>query len=208
VAATNKLTNASDDRPTQPKHKKPSDSHTLHGKQHVKPYAQGQLDCLCGLYSIINAITLIVQPIEPISYGKSRKLFNIGIEFLRQHDCLDPALVNGISIRRWKQLASLLAKHASTNTLKLKIELPSPVGTKLSTKAIMGWIEASVAAGSPVLLHLGRRYQHYTVIAAINQHNIGLFDSWQLQRIKRNGCVRRHDMTASSMMRLTVQLRI
>ena len=72
----------------------------------------------------------------------------------------------------------------------------------------MRCIDIGIANGSAVLLHLGRRHQHYTVIAGVTSHNILLFDSWRLARAKRDGFVLRHDVTASTMMRLTVQLRI
>lgn len=205
MAAASKLTNTSNDRPTRPNHKKPNDSHKLEGLRQLAPYMQGELDSLCGLYSIINAIRLVLQPIAPVSSAKSSQLFEAGIEFLRQHDCLDPALVNGINIRRWKLLAALLAEQASTAKYSIAVETTK---RRMPARAIMRCIDDSIANGSPVLLHLGRRYQHYTVIAGMTPHSIMLFDSWRLARAKRVGFVKRHDVTASSMMRLTVHLRI
>ena len=205
MAAASKLTNASNDRPTRPKHKKPTSSHKLDGLQQLAPYVQGELDSLCGLYSIINAIRLVLYPVAPVSAAKSRKLFETGVEFLRQNDSLDPALVNGINIRRWKLLAALLAELASTAKWSIAVETTK---RRRSARAIMRCIDDSLVNGSPVLLHLGRRHQHYTVIAGITPHNVLLFDSWQMVRAKRGGFVKRHDVTATTMMRLTVQLRI
>lgn len=205
MAAANKLTNASNDRPTRPKHKKPTGSHKLKGLSQLAPYGQGDLDHLCGIYSIINAIRVLLQPITPVSAAKSYKLFDASIEFLRHCDCLDPALVNGIDIKRWKQLAALLAEHASTAEWLIAVDTTK---RRMPARAIMRCIDDSLANGSPVLLHLGRRHQHYTVVAGATPHNILLFDSWRLARAKREGFVHRHDVTASSMIRLTVQLRI
>ena len=205
MTAASKLTNASTDRPTQPKRKQPASSHKLEGLLQLAPYAQGELDSLCGLYSIINAIRLVRYPVAPVSSAKSRSLFTAGIEFLRDTGSLDPALVNGINIRRWKLLAALLAEHASTPKWSIAVETTKH---RMPARAIMRYIDDSVAMGLPMLLHLGRRHQHYTVISGVTQHSILLFDSSQLVRARRHNFVCRYDITASSMMRLTVQMRI
>ena len=62
MTAASKPTNASNDRPTRPKRKQPTNSHKLDGLSQLTPYAQGELDSLCGLYSIINAIRLVLYP--------------------------------------------------------------------------------------------------------------------------------------------------
>ena len=205
MAAASKLTNASNHRPTRPKHKQPTNSHRLEGLSQLTPYAQGELDSLCGLYSIINAIRLVFYTVAPVSAAKSHKLFETGIEYLRQNDSLDPALVNGINIRRWKLLAALLAEQASTAKWSIVVDATK---RRASSRAIMRCIEDGIANGSAALIHLGRRHQHYSVIAGVTPHSILLFDSWRMVRAKRQGFIRRYDITASTMMRLTVQLRI
>ena len=205
MAAASKLTNASNDRPTRSKSKQRTNNHKLEGLLQLAPYAQGELDSLCGLYSIINAIRLVRYPEAPVSAAKSRSLFEAGIEFLRQNDSLYPALVNGINIRRWKLLAALLAEQAGTAKWSIVVDATK---SRASPRAIMRWIDEGIANGSVMLLHLGRRHQHYTVIAGVTPHNIMLFDSWRLMRAKRHDFVRRYDITASTMILLTVQLRI
>ena len=205
MTAASKLTNASNDRPTRAKLKQTVNSHKLEGLSQLAPYAQGELDSLCGLYSIINAMRLVLYPVAPVSAAKSRRLFEAGVEFLRQNGSLNPSLVNGINIRRWKLLAAFLAEQASTPKWSVAVETTKH---RMPARAIMRYIDDSVAMGLPVLLHLGRRHQHYTVISGATPHSILLFDSSQLVRAKRHGFVRRHDITAGTMMRLTVQLRI
>ena len=205
MAAASKLTNASNDRPTRPKLKQTANNHKLEGLLQLAPYAQGELDSLCGLYSIINAIRLVLYPVAPVSAAKSRSLFEAGIEFLRDTGSLDPALVNGINIRRWKLLAASLAEQASTAKWSIVVDTTK---RRASSRAIMRCIDDGIANGSAALIHLGRSRQHYSVIAGITPHSILLFDSWRMVRSKRQGFIRRYDITASTMMRLTVQLRI
>ena len=205
MAAASKLTNASNDRPTRPKLKQTANNHKLEGLLQLAPYAQGELDSLCGLYSIINAIRLVLYPVAPVSAAKSRSLFEAGIEFLRDTGSLDPALVNGINIRRWKLLAASLAEQASTAKWSIVVDTTK---RRASSRAIMRCIDNGIANGSAALIHLGRSRQHYSVIAGITPHSILLFDSWRMVRAKRQDFIRRYDITASTMMRLTVQLRI
>ena len=205
--AAAKPTNASNDRRTRPKLSKSNkDSRKeLDGWQRIVPLAQGDLDHLCGIYAIINALRLARQPLAPMSLAKSRQLFDDAIGFLAELNILHAALVNGISARNWKLLAAFLASRASTAYVTISVEL---FREKKSARAIMQCIDDSVANGWPLLLHLGRRHQHYTVIAASTPHHIVLCDSWRLMRVKRAQFVKRHDITASTMMRLTVQQRI
>ena len=156
MAAASKLTNASNDRPTRPKHKQTTNSHKLEGLLQLAPYAQGELDSLCGLYSIINAIRLVLYPVAPVSAVKSRKLFETGIEFLQQNGSLDPALINGINIRRWKLLAALLAEQASTAKWSIVVDTTK---RRASSRAIMRCIDDGIANGSAALIHLGRSRQ-------------------------------------------------
>ena len=205
--AAAKLINASNDRPTRPKRSNPDKTSRiqLDGWPHIAPFAQGDLDHLCGIYAIINALRLIRQPLAPMNLAKSRQLFDDAIGFLSSRNLLQAALVNGISARNWKLLAAFLASRASTAQFAIDVDVFSG---KKSARAIMQCIDDSMANGWPILLHLGRRHQHYTVIVASTPLSIILCDSWRLLRVKRAHFVKRHDITASTMMRLTVQLRI
>ena len=190
--------------PAQPKQNSPRRKIELAGYRQIAPYSQGDLDYLCGVYSIINAIRLVLQPIEPVSKAKSRALFDDSIEFLRQNAALEPALTNGISIRRWQQLAAFVADRACTAVWSNGIETTD---RRMSERRIVRCIADSLACGWPVLLHLGRHQQHFSVITGITQHSILLFDSNERVRVKRECFVERHDITARTMMRLTLHPR-
>ena len=102
-------------------------------------------------------------------------------------------------------MAALLAEQASTAKWSIAVEATK---RRASPRAIMRCIDNGVANGSAVALHFGGRHQHFSIIAGVTPHSILLFDSWRLARAKRDGFVQRHDIIASTMMRLTVQLRI
>lgn len=182
--------------------------HELAARHDLTPFVQGKLDCLCGLYSILNAIRLLRQPIAPISPVAARRLFEAGTASLSQKGLLDTALFHGMVIRHWKLLAALLTRQASTDAFNLTVETPTKSGGKLPADSIERWMVDSLADGKPVLVHLGRRHQHYTVVAGIDRNHLSLFDSWGLVRIRRADFVQRQDLTASCIMRLSLQLRI
>lgn len=173
-------------------------------RSHLLPFRQGLLDRLCGLYSIINGIRLVSAPTKPLTTAAANVLFDTGITYLSAGGVLHNALVDGIGARKWKHLASLLCNNASKQCNSICIQTPAAGGARLSAPAIESWIEQSIALGWPVLLHLGRRHQHYTVISGIDERQIWLFDSWGLKKLKRAEFVKRNDITASTMMRLTV----
>ena len=50
----------------------------LPGSDVIKPLRQGELDCLCGLYSAINAVRLTLYP-RPLMPSEEAKLFTTGL---------------------------------------------------------------------------------------------------------------------------------
>ena len=182
--------------------------HELAVRHDLTPFTQGKLDCLCGIYSIINAVRLLRQPVWPVSHMAARQLFETGTASLLRKGLLDAAVVDGMVIRHWKQLAALLTRQASTDAFNVTVETPTKSGRKLPAESTERWMVESIANGKPVLMHLGRRHQHYTVVAGIDRHQISLFDSWGLIRIKRAGFVLRQDITATCLMRFSLQNRM
>jgi hypothetical protein len=201
--AASKMLKSASALPSQPKQNAQRRKSELVGYRQIIPCAQGDLDYLCGVYSIINAVRLVMQPIKPVSKSKSRALFEDSIEFLRQHASLDPALTNGISIKRWKQLAVFVAARAGTAEWSIDVQTTN---RRMLERTIVRCITDSLECGWPVLLHLGRDQQHFTVIAGITPQSVMLFDSNERVRVKRECFVERHDIT-SRMMRLTLHAR-
>lgn len=179
----------------------------LAARHSIEPYDQGELDYLCGVYSIVNAIRLAREANAPMAPRHTKLLFEQAIDFLFQKNALHPAVIDGITIRRWRKLAVLLAKKASTKDVVIVVEFP-PKGLKRSPSALVDWLKDGLAIGAPILLHLGSDRQHYTVVAGADDKNLYLFDSTGAVRIKRYGCVKRYSLTSKTMMRLSVKLHI
>lgn len=50
----------------------------LEGVALCRPFVQGDLDYLCGLYSAVNALALIMAPVRPLERSEARHLIQIG----------------------------------------------------------------------------------------------------------------------------------
>lgn len=94
----------------------------LSARHRIKALMQGDLDCLCGLYSIVNAIRLACEPHSPLGARQIRRLFNLGLEYLNKKRKLEYALSSGTGIFHWKKMAGLIAEEVSTLEMELKIE--------------------------------------------------------------------------------------
>ena len=153
----------------------------------IEPYRQGELDQLCGLLSAVNAIRLAVHSRAPLSKAGSRDLFECGVEFLRRKDGAAEALVSGMGTRRWHGIVRRLARQASSATLTVELEQPA-FDAKPTIDEIFTWIEASIEAGKPVLIHLAGGLDHFSIVAGVTPTRLQLFDSCGHRFIKRKSC--------------------
>ena len=67
------------------------------GKTIMCPKRQGDLNRLCGIYSVINAISWL----ESNSGMNSQRLFNCGVRYLENRKKLGSVMLDGMSRRVW-----------------------------------------------------------------------------------------------------------
>lgn len=157
-------------------------------RHEIEPFRQGGLDLLCGLLSPLNAVRLALHDVAPISNRRSRELFKAGAELLYTKRGGPEALYAGMGTRRSHQIARHMAKRASSATCTVDVQRPD-FETKPQVADVLAWIEASIAAGAPVMLRLvGRGIDHFTVVAATTPTRFWLFDSCGHRFIKRASC--------------------
>ena len=180
----------------------------LSARHQIEACRQGELDCLCGLYSIVNAIRLACEPQSPLGTRQIRRLFNLGLEYLNRKRKLEYALSSGTGVLHWKKMALLLTQKLGELGPQLLIEYPVP-NYHATSRKMFDWIEAGLIVGSPTLLHLGEGYEHYTTIAGIDEKRIHLFDSSGFEHISRTSCGpknKRHIITPLTMMRFSLAM--
>jgi len=154
------------------------------GLPELTPFRQGELDSLCGLYSIVNGIRLALAPRE-LPKAQSRTLFKSGMQRLEDEECGDIVRV-GLDAKSWHRVARHMFDHlGEKGIVDLKCgkaafrRLPEDLDTAVEM------IESAVSRGTPVAIELKRAWNHYTVVESVDADGWGLFDSYRYKRIKR-----------------------
>ena len=156
-------------------------------KRRVKPYAQGDLDSMCGIYAIINAFRALCRE---ITWEISTHLFQHLVSCLNRHakQALFPIIFGtGTSLMR-----KLLGEAQSYLKKRLKIELAiEPKGRELKSKSLeAAWqrLSAIVDETTVLILPLSGRWDHWTVLYDINARKIRLVDSSHRRELTRSRC--------------------
>ena len=137
----------------------------------ISPLQQGDLDSLCGIYAIINAIrlaagTTITKPTEMnLSYR--------GVRVLLEREVLGATLQNGLRAKNFKRLSKEIVKKARQLT-----------GLNFRTnrfdeahKTPEDFFKDELLAGRPTCLRITGSIDHYTVLSGITPTKLILFDS-------------------------------
>ena len=144
----------------------------------LKPFRQGDLDGLCGLYAVVNAVRLVVHPYRVLRRQEARQLFECGLATLSHHRTLRWSITNGITHRVSARLcADVVAEAAKLTGLDL-YALPI-IGPEVAQERVqtIRLIKRAVRRGSPVLVALMDSYNHASVIAGFSRTRLTLFDS-------------------------------
>ena len=156
-------------------------------KRRVKPYAQGDLDSMCGIYAIINAFRALCRE---VTWEISTHMFQHLVSCLNRHakQALFPIIFGtGTSLMR-----KLLGEAQSYLKKRLKIELAiEPKGHELKSKSLeAAWerLSAIVDETTVLILPLSGRWDHWTVLYDINVRKIRLVDSSHRRELTRSRC--------------------
>jgi len=151
----------------------------------IRPLQQGDLDNLCGVYAIINALRLASSP---TIMGKSveQDLLSRGIRVLLEREILGSALRYGLGRKRFLRLSRTIVKKAFQLT-GLKFRMTTFAGEDAAAE---DFLRQELAAGRPVCLRISGAIDHYTVASGITQTRLNLFDSDRLSWVKRSSFCR------------------
>jgi hypothetical protein len=143
------------------------------------PFIQGWLDSLCGVYSIVNAATLI----NSLSQEDSQKTFNEVIFFLGRRKILDRVIVEGIN---HKNLYSVI--HGACRSL-----FPYMETNKKGFLTLNQWWRYSKTFldekdKRAIILSLGGKHEHLTVIKKMTSRSMLLVDSGGMIKLLKSNC--------------------
>ncbi len=146
-------------------------------------YQQGDLDLLCGVYSLLN----IIQLLRPQRMAQSKKLFYKVLRFLEKSKSqkLSKVITTGLKFNDIKQL---LNTFLPSENLCWEMPFNKAVEPEMDQywNTLMQLLDSNQA--SCVLIRLTGVHNHWTIVKAINEKTMTLHDSSKLFRINRRSC--------------------
>jgi hypothetical protein len=153
----------------------------------LKPYEQGGLSSLCGIYSIVNAMRII----RGLNNDDSKELFAQITHYLEENKNLAVSLTSGISIT----VIGSIFKDVIGERLNRAI----PFHKRPNVRIGEFWTEMkrfldeerSKEEKRVILLSLGGEHEHWTLTHRMSNKRIILFDSIGLKHLDRRNCTTR-----------------
>jgi hypothetical protein len=144
-------------------------------REQPRPYRQGDLDGLCGVYCTINAIRLAILPHQRLDTRACERLFDRLIRELAGRDRLRRSIAGGLSR---KDVAHLLARAARwldpQYGLRLIVERPPRIGRRLAgLLAQLRLADHLTKAGVAIV----STHNHWTVVRGLVDQRLIVFDS-------------------------------
>lgn len=150
-----------------------------------KPVLQGELDGLCGLYSVINAICILWNyPSKTLS----RRLFRRGIRWLDENENLKSIVLDGMYFTTLKFLSEELKEYIEGNyTFNYYFETIIP-SKNIDISSIWSAIEAYLKNTQGVVIigfQSKKGADHWTVIMRATKKAWFLYDSDGTSEIRK-----------------------
>ncbi len=145
-----------------------------------KAYKQGQLDALCGLYSIINACRMMCKSPEIDKRISGWELFNFLVEALDKHRKAAEVMCYGIGNKDHLKCLKvarkyLLGKHGLL--LEYKRPFRNSTAPTVSQAFTMVGQHLELPGTGALLDFKTASYQHWTVISSIKKREVQFYDS-------------------------------
>jgi hypothetical protein len=149
----------------------------------ILPYSQGDLDAYCGIYSIINAVRLMMPD---LSEENSVKVFVKILKNLEGRKKLSHVFANGITP---KELSRIL-KGVMNNGYRITAKQPFLHSKKLPSvedfaKTVKSFLQEE--QGRAVIIDL-ESFDHWSVVKKITEREIHFFDSSQMKKLHLKRC--------------------
>ncbi len=151
----------------------------------ISPLQQGDLDQLCGVYAIINALRLAAGPTR-IEKRVEKDLLFRGVRLLLEREILGSTLRHGMGTKKFIKLSRAMVKKASHLT-ELKFRIKTFCEVEATAEE---FLREELLADRPVCARITGSIDHYTVLSGISQTTLDLFDSDGLSWILRSSFCR------------------
>lgn len=150
----------------------------------IKPYQQGNLDCLCGLYAVINSIRFSLRHCHPLRKQDCRAIYEELVDHLMDEERLADALTWGLVTPTISRLLNISERWLlETKGITVRHRKPFHNATRVRFPKMLGMLSSHLATPNTAVLVLALgRTDHWTVAHSINNKSLNLFDSSGLHR--------------------------
>lgn len=148
----------------------------------MRPHAQGSLDGLCAVYSIVNAARIVSQ----IDEDESRALFRRIIRYLESTRSLPEVLTDGIGLTT----VGGILKDVVDDTIPHR-RMPFKGRPHTSLDSLWSEMGEFLDGGShrAVMLSVsGPVWDHWSIVRSVSDKQLCFFDSHKLRRLNRSRC--------------------
>ncbi len=151
-------------------------------KRTPKPYLQGQLDYLCGAYSVVNAVFALHGPWSTV---EARVVLLETLQILQITNDSLTRLANGTPNSDMRQLIPRICSRYQLQSGRLLYGRQKHSLSHL-WQSCRTFIDER---GGVLIVRLEHRsWSHWTVITRVSAKQLYLFDSTGLQAVKRSHC--------------------
>ena len=154
------------------------------------PYRQGDLDSLCGLYAILNAVRWADRHHNRLNRADHKALFDRLIEVSDQGDTLTAIVRHGTTIPEMSRLLHVAADDVSRHHgLHLTISKPFHRYREAPARIVLAAIARHTRDHANGVIAMTRHADaHWTLITAITPKRLELFDSTSRQWLRSEQC--------------------
>jgi hypothetical protein len=152
----------------------------------IKPYCQGDLDYLCGIHAIVNALYAVLPDLKE---RRAEQLFRELLQEVARRRKnplqiawrgMDPSLVRHLITFA----ADLIAKERSVT-----VDVSRPLQRKrVRLETLVQQLREHTAEGGVAVLAMRDKSSHWTVVVKVTRKKIRLFDSNGRKAIRLNKC--------------------
>lgn len=152
----------------------------------MKPLQQGGLDCLCGIYAIVNAMRQLAPHPKP-QRPQVAALFAHLLHDADRRVGLHEALTFGIDIAPLVRLCRSAARYTRHHWgMPVAVEQPYRHETDIAEVAVD--MRQRCAAGSVFVVGMWGANDHWSVCRQVTDRSLLLFDSNGLHRLPLKSC--------------------
>jgi hypothetical protein len=157
---------------------------------------QGSLDCLCGVYAVLNATEIVIGKFMMTTKRNKRKsqkrvLFNDLVSYLSNKNKLEVALTKGINKIDTRGGLLDIAVKSVKNNQKLTMKKQRAFDTDLETLD-QYWEKLTrhlMQDKTAVIIVISGRLEHWTCVKAVTNELLVFSDSAGVQFIPRQKCI-------------------